>query len=285
MRTVAKVAAFIVLGLLGSGRAAAGTLRIALLPAVQVDSSTILLADLLPRSAPGEVRNAARDVTLGAAPQFGAERKLARAAVADAIAAGGLAPSWFAIPTTVTVRRVGQEITVEEIFAAIQSWRANNAELADLSGLQPDDLVQDSATPEPPGYAGLEVTQVTFDPFIDRIRFRLLPKASGRVLPFYVTAKMPAEFLDSPAESGEVARANASLALRHSKTAPRDTAPPVAAGRLARLHLHSADMDMLLAVTPLQQGYLDQVIRVRLSGTGTTMRARVVGNGYLDATF
>jgi hypothetical protein len=271
---------------------AAGPLRIALLANVIVDGDTVLLANLLPQAAPLRLRAAAEQVSLGAAPQIGSERQFSRQTVVAAIASAGLPPSQFIIPAQITSRRENQSISSTEIFSAIQTALANNldgADLPNLAQLQPTDLHHAAAIPAPLGYSGLEVTQVAFDPAINRMRFRLLPKAPGRALPFYVTANLPATYASSSSVPSAHASAGSipSAVLRSSSRAASAVplSPPlVTTNQPARLHLHSADLDMLVEVRPLQRGYLDQVVRVRLAATGRTMQARVVAYGYLDAT-
>jgi hypothetical protein len=282
MGVIRTLAILIFLSLSISARVSAGPLRIALLSTAAVQNDTILLANLLPLHASQSIRTAAQEISLGSAPQFGSERQFASATVADAIATAGLSPGQFDIPPTITVRRENQFISSREILAAIQS-ALPSAEAPNLANLQPADLLLDAAVPVPPGYAGLEVTQMAFDSALDRMRFRVLPKAPGRVLPFYVTARLPETFSGFGSVRSPVRQISAASDQVHaSQGAP--AAPLVIAGHPARLHLHSANMDMLLAVNPLQRGYLDQVIRVRLSGSGKTMQARVVAAGYLDAT-
>jgi len=270
----------------------AGTLRVALLANVVVDGDAILLANLLPPDAPQRVRAAAEQVSLGTTPQIGSERQIPRAAVAATIASANLPVSQFIIPVDITVRRESRPISSREIFSAIQLALANNldgADLPNLAQLRLADLHHDAAIPAPLGYSGLEVTQIAFDPAIDRVRFRLLPKAAGRSLPFFVTASLPATYPGSfsPVAARVPVGSASSPALLHATSAlpaPSLAAPLVTTNQPARLHLHSADMDMLLEVRPLQRGYLDQIIRVRLAATGRTMQARVVAPGYLDAT-
>ncbi len=256
----------------------AGGLRIALLASTEVQSDTILLANLLPGTASRGIRDAAGNVTLGAAPQTGTTRQFTRETLSAAIAAGGLSPDEFTIPAEVTVRRSGRPISREEIYAAIQSALAKNP-IPGIPLLKPSDLAFEADLCVPPGDAGLEVTQITFDQFIGRARFRLWPKAAPGALPFFVTARVASSFSE-PSHSGRVITASAHPSGTNEIFAP----VLVAADRLARLHLHSSNMEMLLEVRPLQKGHLGEVIRVRLPGTSRTMQARVTANGDLDAT-
>ena len=266
-----------------ASQAAAGSLRIALLSEVSVQNDVLVLADLLARGASFPLRNAAQQISLGAAPEFGSTRLISRSAVAEAISSAGLSASQFAIPAVINVRREARLIASQEIFAAIQSAMQNNPDIPNIAPLTPADLPSDTRVPVPPGYSGLQVTQIVFDPLMNRMRFRLLPKAPGKVLPFYITAKLSPGFVPSGSAQSSLpltgSNGNSSASLAH------DAAPLVTTGHPARLRLHSPAMEMILTVHPLQRGYLDQIIRVRLFGTATTMQARVVGPGYLDAIF
>lgn len=291
MRISRTLALFVLLAAM-SFACAARPVRVALLANVSIDGDAIFLANLLPQDAPQRLRAAIGQISLGAAPQMGSQRQISRQTIAAAVASAGLPPAQFIIPAQITIRREGQSISSTEIFSAIQTALANTfagSDLPNLSQLRPTDL-HHAAIPAPPGYSGLEVTQVAFDPAINLMRFRLLPKAQGRALPFYVTANLPATYAPpSSVPSAHVSPGSipSAVILRTSSgvapLVPLST-PLVTTNQSARLHLHSADLDMLLEVRPLQRGYLDQVVRVRLAATGRTMRARVVAYGYLDAT-
>jgi hypothetical protein len=256
----------------------AGGLRVALLANTEVQSDTILLANLLPANASQRIRDAAKKIALGAAPQRGTVRQFNRETLDTAIAAGGLSTADFAIPDSVTVRRGSRLISREEILVAIESALTKNP-VAGITILRLNDIGFEAAVRVPPGDAGLEVTQIIFDQFIGRARFRLWAKSAPGTLPFYVTAKVAA-IISGPQASGQLLSA-----VAHPQTANDISSPVlVATDRRARLHLHSSNMEMLLEVRPLQRGHLGEVIRVRLAGSGRTMQARVTAAGYLDAT-
>ena len=256
----------------------AGGLRIALLADSEVHGDAILLANFLPPNAPRAFQNAAEAILLGSLPQRGSTRRLSRDAVA--IESGGLLLSSFAVPEFMTVRRAGRALTREEIFAAIQTALAKRHTL-ELPEFRAQDLLYDAAITVPYGDVRLEVTQISFDEAIGCARFRLRPQAVPGALPFYVTARpvppISAQALQSVKKFQPFA---ASRNLPGSAAAilvdPRQS---------ARLHLHSQDSDMLLAVRPLERGHLGETIRVRLRASGKTLQARVVGNNSLDAVF
>ncbi len=258
----------------------AGGLRVALLADSEVGGDTILLASLLPPNAPPAFQNAAAAISLGSLPQTGSTRRFSRDTVAAAIAGGGLPLSSFVVPEFMTVRRAGRPLTREEIFAAIQTALAKR-HTAGLPEFGPQDLVYDAAITVPNGDVRLDVTQISFDQAIGCALFRLRPRAVPSAPQFYVTARF------APGASAiTVPRLHKSVPLSDSQILEGPGATILVDPRQsARLHLHSQDADMLLAVSPLQRGHLGETIRVRLRASGKTLQARVVGNNSLDAVF
>ncbi|HTQ60229.1 MAG TPA: hypothetical protein VMI32_08400 [Candidatus Solibacter sp.] len=278
MRTLRLIAFSALLATFLPSASEAGALRIALLASAEVQGDTILLASLLPANATRHIRSVAGQITLGAAPQRGTIREFTRDSLTAAISSAGLSPADFAIPGSVTVRRDSRLLSSQEVFDAIKSALAKNP-IPSLTRLRLQDLSFEAAVRVAPGDAALEVTQISFDQFLHRARFRLLPTSTPGVLPLYATAKVPSAF----SERSTTARflpAAAHVPIKSLVSAPA----LVATGRLARLHIHTPGLDMLLEVSPLQRGHFGEVIRVRLPGTGRTFQARVTGEEYLDAT-
>jgi hypothetical protein len=253
---------------------------IALLAHVHVQADIILLANLLPTDAPTAIRLAAAAAPLGSAPQIGAVRRFSRDAIRDAIEAAHLPLASFDIPESAIVRRTGHVATRTAIFNAIaQALAKENPSVA--SALQPDNLVYDPST----ATSGIDtifvVTQMQFDPSLQRARFRLQPKTSSHALPFYVTADLPASVSS---------RALHRISLRNSSQRVVPLTTPLANSLVdprhhVVLHLHSSASDMLLSARPLQRGALGQMVRVRLRDSGKTFMARVTGSNSVDASF
>lgn len=276
MRTIKFVASALLFMLAAPGIHAGG-FRIALLASAEVQGDTIVLANLLPPDVSLRIRSVADKIALGSTPQNGASRQFGHDLLNTAIERAGLSPTDFAVPGMVTVHRGSRVLTREEVFAAINSALSRNPGTA-LPHLLSQDLSFDAEIRVPPGDAGLEVTQIVFDPLLGRIRFRICARSVPGALPFYVTAQVPATLSDARSGSHLISTAT-------NLPAVNSIATPVlvSADRRARLHVHSASMDMLLDVRPLQPGRLDDFIRVRLPGTARILRARVIGDGYLDA--
>ncbi|MGH9740954.1 MAG: hypothetical protein ACRD51_01250 [Candidatus Acidiferrum sp.] len=257
---------------------ARGGLGIALLANTQVQNDVILLANLLPEGTSGRIRHEAEKISLGQAPQPGSTREFTRGALTAVLSASSLSPADFEIPRAITVRRAGRLISRREVFEAIQSALARNP-IQGIPALRLQDVSMEAAVRVPPGDPGLEVTQITFDHFLRRARVRLWPRSAPGVLPFFVTIKAAGSFFGQ-----SIAPRIVAIAAHPTGLTSNSTPVFVPMNRLAHLHIHSADLDMLLEVRPLQRGYLGEVIRVRLPGTGRTLQARVTGVGYLDAT-
>jgi hypothetical protein len=267
---------FLLIGAFFSSVAHAGSLRIALLEGVAVRGDVILLADLLPKDAPRFLHEVAAKISLGMAPQNGASRRLSSFTVHSALVANGFQVSAFQIPEVMTVQRASHLVTREQVFAAIRTALAGNRDAA-LRDFQPEDI-SFGAVLLPNQASRLEVTEISFDQFIGRARFRLWSPSARDIHPFYATAQLPPgqnallSSSISPLSAGAIVPSQASHVL-------------VEPSRSARLHLHSSNANILLEVKPLQRGRLGEIIRVRMPANGKTFRARVVEGGDLDAHF
>jgi hypothetical protein len=281
MRRLSISLVFFFAGFFTGPGARPGGLRIALLADAEIRGDSIFLANFLPPDASRAVRAAAEKIMLGATPQNGTSRILSRSSVVAAVTENGLSASAFLIPELMTVQRAAHLVTREEVFAAIQRALAG-VKIAELPAFGLDDISLNASVLLPDQESQLEVTQITFDEFIGRARFRLWAKSAPGVHPFYATARIP---------SASPGMAVSPLHSLNADFLPFLPAPQVAspvlveAGRAARLHLHSPNSSMMLQVKPLQRGRLGQTIRVRMPSNGKTLQARVIGEGFLDATF
>jgi hypothetical protein len=268
---------FLLLLIFTSRLAQASPLRIPLLSSAEVQTDAIVLANLLPPGASPLLRSTAQKISLGAAPQTGSTRVLSGEIVGEAVTRTGFSRESFLIPESITVRRSSRFLTRDDVFAAIQLALAMNPQ-PQLATLTPDDLFFDSSIRVPDMGVSLKVTQIVYDEFIDRVRFRIQPKITSGILPFFVTAPVRLAEINTPASYSIV---NAALFSLNSA----DAALPLLVDprHLARLHLHSPNFDGLLDVRPLQRGHLGEIIRVRLPYTGKTLQVRVIAAGSLDA--
>jgi len=261
--------------------ARAGGLRIEILGDTEVRGDSIFLGNLLPVSAPRLIHEAADKISLGAAPQNGTTRAISRSAILSAIDTLGLPVSAFLIPEAIVVRRASHLVTREEVFEAIERALSKSS-LPELPAVRLEDISLEAAVLVPENNPELEVTQITFDEFIGRARFRLWSKSSPAVHPFYVTAKAASDF------ERNAARPRAPLLPGlDARPLPQFVATPVLVetSHFASLYLHSTNSNMQLQVKPLQRGRLGDIIRVRLPSNGRTFLARVTGSGALEASF
>jgi len=263
--------------------ARASGLRIEILADADVRGDSISLGNLLPESAPRLIRDAAKNVSLGAAPQNGATRSISRSTILSAIDALGLPDTAFLIPDTIVVRRAAHLVTREEAFGAIERALSKSA-VSELPAFRLDDVSLDAAVLVPQDNPELEVTQITFDEFLGCARFRLWSKSAPTVHPFYVTARIPSS---SEGKSGLMPASFAAAAGFTQANRQQLLASPVLVDtrQSVRLYLHSTNSSMLLEVKPLQRGRLGDTIRVRLPNNGRTLLARVTGAGSVEASF
>ena len=287
--------------------------RVSLLPDVEVRGNSIFLSDLLPPDVPAAMRNSAQGILIGLAPQPGSTRILDGGKVADLIGLANRAGE-IDIPRQIVVRRAGRTITREEVVAAIRA-ALNHSSLPDAN-LQPDDLRVFPSVMVSSNDAQLEVRRVDFDDTLNQAKFLMAERGA---LPFLVTAQLRDKSVILAATQ-EAAPAQSAVASASSRAAVSAGEPPVRqfplasattddsrmlrlasgalinatqaqgptlvqAGRAATLYLNSGTMQMLLDVTAIDRGSLHQVVRVRLPGTGKVLRAQVMGERRLEASF
>jgi len=287
--------------------------RVSLLSDVEVRGNSIFLSDLLPPNVPAAIRNSAQGILIGLAPQPGSARILDGGKIADL---SGLASRGgeIDIPRQIVVRRAGRTITREEVVAAIRA-ALNHSSLPDAD-LQPDDLRVFPSVMVSSNEATLEVRRIDFDDTLNQAKFLMAERGA---LPFLVTAQLRDNSVilaaTQEAASAQSVVASASSRAAVSAGEPSVRQSPLAsattddsrmlrlasgalvnatqvqgptlvqAGRAATLFLNSGTMQMLLDVTAIDRGSLHQVVRVRLPGTGKVLRAQVMGERRLEASF
>jgi hypothetical protein len=281
----------IVAGLLLASSGECAGARVALRDEVTVPGDSIVLAHLLPSDASLDVRQLAAAIALGKSPQIGSLRHLRGAAVAQAIARGGLQTLEFVIPEDIAVFREDRPLGGEEILASVRAvlgkFSLSPKEQLALLALRPQDLPAAAGLRVPPGRARLEVQDISVDLLSRQARFRIAIASEAHAVPFAVLATLPQEGAPLAIAS---AAASASPGLPAVPTAdaeekPADQPVLVAAGQSARLWLHSENSSITVDVKALQAGHAGEIIRVRLPLAGTVLRARVTGPRQLAAAF
>jgi len=274
-----------------------GAVRIALLTDVSVSGDAILLADLLPKDTPGEVREAVGEVALGIAPQIGSVRRLRGKSVADAMEQAGIELERFAIPEAISVERDSRLLSSEEILASVHHalgrFSLSAEEAAVLRGVAGGDIFWESGLRVPLGDARLSVEDLAVDFEAGLARFRVAVGAEERGLPFEVFARVPARkagvvnAVRTAQTAGRLVLAGAVSARVEKSSAVESAEGPVlvALGKTARLRLHSENSVIWLDVKALQAGHAGETIRVSVPASGRTLRARVSGVRELEAVF
>lgn len=287
--------------------------RVSLLGEVEVPGNSIFLSDLLPPEVPAAMRNSAQGILIGVAPQPGSTRILDGAKVAGLIA-GADGAREIEIPRQIVVRRSGRKITRDEVVIAIRAALKHSG-LPDTD-LQPDDLRVFPSVMVSSNDAKLEVRRVDFDDTLNQAKFLMAERGT---LPFLVTAQFrDSSVIQAATQETAPTRSPMADADRRTAVAASDASapqPPIAsaaiddsrmvrlvsgalvnatqvqgptlvqAGKAATLFLNSGTMQMLLDVTALDRGSLHQTVRVRLPGTGKVLRAQVMGERRLEASF
>jgi hypothetical protein len=274
---------FIILGLSAFWpvRSIAQTTLIPLHSSVAVEGASISLLDLLGSATPQDLRSQAAAINVGTAPSYGPTRQITRPVLLDLLAENHFPADRFLIPSAIFVERAARPIASEEVFDAIQKALLKNG-LTDPLSLNIEDISLDAKILVPRQEINLEVTQVTFDGLLGRARFRIWTPSLPSIPPFFATARLSSSV--SPRAFHE-ARSPSILPISIPRAATAASPVLVRAGLFARLHLHSANSSLLLRVTPLQNGRLGDLIRVRLPANGHVLQARVLSIGVLDANF
>lgn len=273
----------------------AGAGQIALLAEVSVSGDEILLANFLPPDAPGDVREAAGEVSLGATPQIGSVRLLEGAAVAGAMDQAGMEVERFVIPEMFSVVRDARLLSSEEILAslhrAMSRFSLSAEEIVVLRGVVAEDITWESGLRVPRGDARLSVEDLAVDRAAGLARFRVAVGSEERGVPFEVFARVPGRkaVVENAPRDSEVRLVPASAprqAAGKTRNAEAGAGPVlVPSGKIARLRLHAENALILLDVKALEAGREGETIRVFVPSSGRTLRAEVTGPRLLDAIF
>lgn len=263
--------------------------RVAVFPRVRLDAPVVTLADLLPATAPFDLRLRARKISFGAAPLPGALRRLTRAEIVGR--SGARLAAELAIPSSVVVERASRRISRREVLRAIRAALRGKG-FANADRLTTRDVRIGVPIRVTVADAGLRVLGMTLDPELRTGVFRLWTANDHRVRPFDVMVR-PVDGLGRWLEqaSGRQAFPNpasgpdSSSAQRTQWARPERGKPLVLPWQPASLLLVTGTMEIHTVVEPLERGYLGEVIRVRMKSTRQVFRARVVAPDFLEARF
>jgi len=279
----------------------AARIKIPLIREAVVRGGSIYLADLLPESAPPQVRVQAQNILVGQSPQPGSIRVLSSNAVVSLLSDEHLLMD-VDIPDQILVRRSGRLLTKEEVTKAIHTTLRRN-EMFNTVEVTPDSVRFSSSILVSEVNSDLRVTRVEMDRTLHVMKFWLVSGTDTALLPFMVMARPTvgtnelADMLGLPPISGSGAGIKASsnfvsfnpTRMENGATSTRPAQRPVIfveAGKIAYLHLISGDRtEMFLTATPLERGALGQHIRAKIQNTGRILEAQVVGRGQLEAQY
>jgi hypothetical protein len=250
---------------------------------VEATRENLTLADLL-RGACPQLREAAAQVSLGAAPRAGSVRVFDRVQVRGLLeelagaGSSGKQISAIVIPERIVVRRGGGTKSCEEIArfvadaaplqnAGAPAWKRQNLDCAAARAIP-------QATP-------LELTQTAWNAALRRWEFSLRCARVGDCVPFLVWSGesktvdggMKRHFTFSAESSGSHSLLGASASGEST----------IRRGQTATLVWDQAGIRVVLPVTCLDAGGVGQVVRVQLKNGPRILRAEVVGEGMLRA--
>ncbi len=291
-----------------------GNSRLALQTGVEAYTSSLTLADLLPRSAPEVLRARCAQINFGESPQPGETRRLTRQEILNRLVGAPDLAQELAIPPAIFVTRFSRPLTRIELLQAIQTalqqrgaGGLNSIHSSDLELPMPIRVTQDDA--------GLEVTAIEYDPFRQETCFRMRATKDASLVPFAVYArgkiKVPLlaarrdlptgqivtsdDFQMTPREVTGLLPNNLPTLSEITGLATRQViregqvvygsmfgpATLVRTGRPAELILQGARFRATLIVIPMQPGTMGQEVRARTKDR--IYQARVVGRDQLYA--
>lgn len=256
---------------------------------VAVSSPSIALSDLLPLEAPEELRSAARTIGLGAAPEPGTVRQIARAEISQILAGNPGMLAEIVLPDEIIVRRTSHRLSNQQIAAAISAAVGADASaaLSRSAGLLQTPIYFSGDEP------GLKITQIDFDPLHQVTRLRLWTSKEPENLPFFVT--VPGRLhgpddlaIDNDPNYGSPVAALEPVGSAQGSTITRRRAHSaeklVKTGVETMLVIEGSDYRITSTVVPLEAGALGEQIRVRDPVTRRILTAQVAGPGLLRGT-
>ena len=306
---------------------AAATLASAAVPLrsiASVRADVVRLSDLVPDGVSDSLRQQASTIILGNAPQPGLRRVIQGAFIARQLNSVPELSSSFQIPAEVVVAREYRQLSLEEIFPAIQVALEQSG-CADL--LSPS--VGDLELPAPVRLTGAdsraEVTGMELDSLRGQFRFRLRLTGDHLRAPFYALVRAPAAVSKAARQSLNPSQQSigegldgrnapegvachsfdshreplpSANELRTKKESPKPVGarervtqahprPPmlVKLGQSATLLAGGPGMEISFPVIPLQPGAQGEAIRVRSLATDQVLKATVIAPNLLQLTF
>jgi Chaperone for flagella basal body P-ring formation len=261
--------------------------KVAVESSVEAGQGQLTLADLLGPGSCSQVREAAKQVSLGAAPRPGSVRvfegRRIRALLEELVNGGTenlREAALMKVPERIVVQRAGTMKSCAEIAGFVAS--ASAAQDQD-TGKAPGGRQQNldcAAARSVPQSAPLELIRTVWNAALQRREFALRCARPEDCVPFLV-------WTDEREKSGGGLRraafpAGSSAALANPGASGGELL--IKAGQTAILTWDQGGIRVVLPVTCLDAGGLGQFVRVRFKNAAGTLRAEVLGDGTLRAS-
>lgn len=195
------------------------------------------------------------------------------------------------IPSRVVVERRTPELSRRDVFRAIRAALVKNG-FPEAGRLRPVDVQFQMPLKCTQPHPRVRVIGASFDPELQMAVFRLQTANEADVGPFDAMVR-PVAGLKAWLEPAD-ARAAEARTASFLRRAPRNSAwrvhkarakPAVMPLQTVNLVFLAGNMEIHTTAETLEQGYLGQVIRVRMNKTRKIFRAKVVAPDYLEARF
>lgn len=302
-RLLAKTGLIVEMLLLASSAAAQTDVRIALVRDAVVKANVVRLSDLLPGTAPPDMRSRAQQIILIDAPMPGEHRQLTREDIASALRDIPALRNELEIPPEMEIRRWARSVTREEVLAAVdRTLHANGWSSADA--LAPGDVILSADVSVSENNPKLQVTQIQRAADNSGSRVLVWVISEPRVPPFWAHIDRAINIGAKSEPREPVAAVPASLPLQPgaSATIPvsavvERTTPVgqreqrslrtvlVKAGNPVELIVRVGGMTIQGTGIPLDRGREGDEVRVRAVESGKVLVGTVVGEQTVQVSF
>jgi hypothetical protein len=267
--------------------------NVAVEASVEIAQGELTLADLLTRNSCPQWREAAAQVSLGAAPRAGSARvldgrrvRLLLEGLGDHLDQKVEEAGSMQIPERIVVQRAGAVKSCSAIAGFLAG--ATSAQMAGAPSRW-QEKVDCAAARGIPETAALELAKATWNAALQRWEFALRCARPEDCIPFLVWVQQEKT---SPAKVDDARSGGArGLAFRFepsartlAKAGENAAERLVKRGQTAMLTWEQAGIRVVVPVTCLEAGGLGQFVRVRFKSTARTLLAEVVGAGTLRAS-
>ncbi|HVB88408.1 MAG TPA: flagella basal body P-ring formation protein FlgA [Candidatus Dormibacteraeota bacterium] len=295
-RLLAKTGLIVGVLLLASSAAAQTGVRIALARQTIVNANVVPLSDLLPGTAPPNMRSRAQQIILIDAPMPGEHRQLTREDIASALRDIPVLRNELEIPPGMEIRRWARRVTREEVLAAVdRTLHANGWSSADT--LVPGDVILSADVSVSENNPKLQVTQIQRAADHSGSRVLVWVTSEPRVPRFWVGVYRPID-PDAKESARELAAVPVALQRNASAIVPVSERMPITqresrslgpvlvkAGAPVQLVVRVGGMTIQGTGIPLDRGRKGDEVRVRAVESGKILVGTVVGAQIVQVSF